>query len=133
MFQTKLIALLVAALGIIGGTSGGYFWGHHKGYSEASTEVEAKYTKANLTVLEASNSIQNSTNKSVAVIAKTTETKKAQQTNLKETKDAEIIQITEAPVYTECNVPANGLLYSSSTVTSLNSIRRSGEPSSKVP
>lgn len=128
MLQLRLILLL----GSIVVTSGMYFWGHHKGYNEASTEVEAKYTKAQLTALSASNEVQNSTNKSIAVIAKTTESKKTQQTNLKETKDAEIIQITKAPVYTECNVPLDGLLYSSSTVSSLNSIRRSGEPSGKV-
>jgi hypothetical protein len=129
----KIITIL-ASLSILISWSGGWFQlGHYKGYNEAKVEIEGKYHKAQLEALQASNQKQNEVNQGIQSLAKVTEVKKTQQSTLKEKTNASTIEIIKAPMYSECIIPTDGLLLSSSTVTALNSIRHSGKPNGEVP
>jgi hypothetical protein len=133
MLQSKIIAILVLALASILSNYGCFQFGHYKGYNEAKLEIEDKYQKAQLEALQSSNQKQNEVNQGVQSLAKVTEVKKTRQSTLKDKTNASTIEIIKAPVYSECVVPTDGMLLSSSTVTSLNSLRHAAKPTSEVP
>ena len=133
MIQSKLIGILVSILLLVLSTSGCFYLGYKQGYNEGTQEVEGKYQKAQLEALRASNTATNQVNSDITSIAKVTEVKKSNQLTLKDKTDVKIKdEIIKVPQYSECNVPTSGVLLSSSTASTLNSIRHAGKPNDSL-